>query len=199
MNLRKITFILLFLLCFLPLTRIHAETTNAGFVPSNIWYSQDPFQEGDKIKIYTLIFNPDSRELSGTVVFYDNTTLLGKKNFVVLGKEVKDISIDWTVNVGDHKIYATIENAKFLIGTGKYEDVTILENKSNESSRTVNKKIVPKATSTTSDTTVGQIQNIQNLITDNTPDFIAKPMVLGAETVEEFRSSTGDASKAKAV
>jgi hypothetical protein len=200
MNLKKIGIVFFLIFCLFPISHSNAQTSNAGFIPSNIWYSKDPFEEGDKIKIYTLIFNPDSREFSGTVIFYDKNTLLGKKNFVVAAKGVKDISIDWTVNVGDHSIFATIENAKFLISDGKYEIVSISGNKTQESSRTVSKKIIPKISDAiNSDFATNQIQNVQNLITENTPDFISKPMVLGAETVEEFRSSVGENTNNKKV
>ena len=86
--------IFLFLTLLFPINKISAEIANVGFIPDNIWYSKDPFFEGDKIKIYTLIFNPDGRELSGTVSFFDKTILLGKKDFRVSGNGVKDISID---------------------------------------------------------------------------------------------------------
>lgn len=198
MKLKKIVTLLFLVFFLLPIHQSNAQTNNAGFIPSNIWYSKDPFEDGDKIKIYTLIFNPDSRELSGTVMFYDKTILLGKKTFVVGAKGVKDISIDWTVNSGEHLIFAKIENAKFLLSDGKYEDATINKNKTDESSRTVNKKIIPQVVDAVkSDFVVDQINNIPNLITNNTPDFVAKPMVLGAQTVEEFRNNIGTATESK--
>ena len=69
--------------------KILAQSSNTGFVPGNIWYSKDPFEEGDKVKIYTFIFNPDSRELSGTVIFFDKTVLLGKKILLSLLKQLR--------------------------------------------------------------------------------------------------------------
>ncbi len=198
MNLKKIGFILLLIFGLFPIHQSNAQSTNAGFIPSNIWYSKDPFEEGDKIKVYTLIFNPDDKELLGTVIFYDKTTLLGKKTFTVSPRGVKDVSIDWTVNVGDHTIFATIENARFLLSDGKYEDTVITENKTKESSRTVNKKIIPKLSDAISSNLVtDQIQNVQDLIVNNTPDILAKPMVLGASTVENIRNSAGMASENK--
>src|SRR5438552_250675 len=110
---RKFWAILVLLFFLMPVGAL--AQSNAGFIPSNIWYSKDPFEEGDKIKIYTLIFNPDSRQLSGTVSFFDQDNLLGKKTFTVTAKGVKDIAIDWMATVGSHKIYAKIESAQFLV------------------------------------------------------------------------------------
>lgn len=190
--------ILLLIFSLLPLNKINAQTTNAGFIPSNIWYSKDPFEEGDKIKIYTLIFNPDTRELSGTVNFYDKTTLLGKKTFTVASKAVKDISIDWTVDAGNHNIFAKIEGAKFLISAGKYENIVLTENQTEESSRTISKKIVPKLPDTLENiATDGQISKVQNVILENTPDFIAKPIIGVVNSLEELRENAGTSSKNK--
>jgi len=202
MNLKKIGIVLFLVLFLFPLAKIQAETSNAGFIPANIWYSKDPFQEGDKIKIYTLIFNPDSRELSGTVNFFDKTVFLGKKDFKVPAKGVKDISIDWTATVGDHTIFGKIENAKFLVSKDKYEVAYLAKDETEQSKRTVSKKIIPKETSTDSNSELntnnpGQIESIRNLIVEKTPDFIAKPISATAIAIEGFRESVGTASENK--
>ncbi len=196
----KRLFVILFLfLTIFPIYNINAEATNAGFVPSNIWYSKDPFFDGDKIKIYTLVFNPDSREFSGTVNFYNDTVFLGKKSFVVEAKSIKDLSIDWTVGAGSHKIFAKIENAKFLISEGKYEEAIITKNQTDESLRTVNKKIIPKTINpdTSTDTGIDSIQNIKNIILEKTPDSVQKGIVLGVSTVDELRQNMSTASDNK--
>ena len=118
MTFKKVSIVLFLIFSLFPIQKIFAQNSNTGFVPGNIWYSKDPFEEGDKIKIYTFIFNPDARELSGTVIFFDKTVLLGKKDFIILSKSANDISIDWTVTAGDHTIFGKIENAKFLISKG---------------------------------------------------------------------------------
>ena len=108
MKTKNIVLTLILLFYLFPIGKIFAQIPNVGFIPSNIWYSKDPFEEGDKIKIYTLLYNPDSRELSGNVIFFDNTTLLGQKSFKIASKAVKDLSIDWTVEAGNHTIFAKI-------------------------------------------------------------------------------------------
>ncbi|MEI6280697.1 MAG: hypothetical protein WCP17_01715 [bacterium] len=205
---RKYWIILIILLCLVPTNCIRAQTTNAGFIPGNIWYSIDPFEEGDKIKIYTVVFNPDPRELYGTVIFFDNTVFLGKKDFIVSAKGVRDVSLDWVATPGIHSIFGKIENAKFLISKDKYEDVYLAENETNKSSRTVNKKITinNETISKNTDSILGgvsdfgsnSIKGIENAITTKTPDFIAKPIVLGASTLENFRKDVGSVSKNKA-
>ncbi|MES2023619.1 MAG: hypothetical protein V4439_02965 [Patescibacteria group bacterium] len=207
-SVKKFWIILFLIFSFFPVYKINAST-NAGFIPSNIWYSKDPFEEGDKIKIYTLVFNPDTRELSGTVSFFDNTIFLGKKNFIVQSKGVKDISIDWTVTVGSHQIFAKIENAKFLISTGKYEDVYLSENETEKSESTVAKKIIPQSNTLGAgadlagsngivDNVVSKtFQNIENSITSKTPDVIKNSVNSAVGFMEGVRQNVDVASENK--
>lgn len=204
--------VILFLVFILfPISKTRAETTNnLGFISGNIWYSQNSFEEGDAVRIYTAIFNPEDRELSGTVVFFDNNTFLGKKDFIVEAKSVKGVFIDWVVDVGNHNIFGKIENAKFFISKDNYESVYLSSNETSKSSKTVNKKIVATIPNIIDqninvgsiiDTanTIGQnsIKNIGNVIDNNTPNFISNPVKVATNAVETFRQSIGTASKNK--
>ncbi|MEK7588648.1 MAG: hypothetical protein AAB438_02405 [Patescibacteria group bacterium] len=191
----KIFVLALFLvLNFISTTNVLAATTNAGFVKSNIWYSKDNFEEGDKIKIYTVVFNPDSKTFSGTVVFFDNSVFLGKKSFTLKAKEATDVSIDWTVNYGSHSIFAKIEDAKFLLSNGTYESVYLADDQSEKNTFTVKQKVLTETKDTVKENlnetvtkTSGQIQNIQKSIVENTPAAVSKPIISATNKIEEFR------------
>ena len=212
MNFRKIGIALLLLFCLLPAGKALAQATNAGFVPGNIWYVPDTFEEGDKVKIYTVIYNSDSREFSGTVVFFDNNVFLGKKDFKVSAKGVQDVFIDWTANVGKHAIFGKIENAKFLLANGQYEEVYIAYNQTAENSKEISKKIVPAGNGDAANAINNIVNNIGNLGTDsvknasnsivqaienNTPEIIAKPFSSAVEAIENTRQATGTAAAKK--
>ena len=202
---KKIYIILSLILFLLPIYNTRAQNPTAGFVPGNIWYSKDPFEEGDKIKIYTVLFNSDQREFSGTVVFFDKTVFLGKKDFTVGARTVKDVSIDWTVRAGDHLIFAKIENAKFLISAGKYEEVYLFGNQTEESKRAVSKKIIPKTSPSENlmensvnnilNTGSKSVENIGKLVEEKTPAIIAQPIIASIDGLENFRESIGNSSK----
>lgn len=189
------------ILSIFPVCKVYAQS-NAGFVRGNIWYSKDSLEEGDKVKIYTAIFNPDSRELSGAVTFLDNTIFLGKKNFVVGTKGVKDVSIDWTATVGTHTIFGRIDGAKFLVSAGKYEEADLTENETEKSSRTVSKKITSKTTEeiksglSISDI-ASSIENTEKFVEEKTPDYVIKPVVSTLNAVENFRQDTATLSNNK--
>jgi len=191
MNFKKLSLAFLLLLFLLPINNLKAQVSNVGFVPSNIWYSKDPFVEGDKIKIYTLIFNPDARELSGTVIFFDNDTLLGTKKFVLPAKSANDISIDWTVTAGDHTIYAKMENAKFFIAKGKYEEIYVAENQTEKSKRTVAKTIIEKTKSDSTEvvTNSDPIANINNFVKEKTPPAVSNTIDSTVNVLEKTREN----------
>jgi len=182
--------IFLFSLAFIPAITL-AQESNAGFVPSNIWYSKDPFTEGDKIKIYTLIFNPESAQMSGSVSFFDKNVLLGKKDFTVPANGVRDVSVEWTATAGSHVIFGRIENARFLV-SGKYEAARLDRTVTEESRRTVSKKVIESKEDTTSDSVPQTDKFIQNLILENTPEFIANPVISAANGIENFRQNRAD-------
>lgn len=195
MILKKVGVVLFLVLFVFPIYKIFAQSSNTGFVSENIWYSKDPFEEGDKIKIYTFIFNPDIRELSGTVIFFDKTVLLGKKDFIISSKKASDISINWTVTAGDHTIFGKIENAKFLISKGKYEEIYLTENETEKSSRTISKKIDSQLVDINTNHTY--VEDIKKIIEEKTPDFITKPIISTFNRIGEFRENINLTSENK--
>ena len=200
MKLKKIFLIFILALSFLPFCKINAESSNTGFVPGSIWYSKDPLTEGDKVKIYTLIFNPENKELSGTVMFFDKETLLGKKDIKVSSRATKDVSVDWTVTAGKHSIYAKIENAKFLVSAGKYENALLSKIETEKDIFTISKKIQTESTdgkSKTSSNSDSDVDSVKNFITEKTPSFIAKPIISTTDFLENFRQNTSEKTEVK--
>lgn len=105
-----------------------APLKNAGFVPANIWYSKDPFWGGEKIRIYTIIFNGSLYDLTGVVEFYDNQVLIGSTDFSLAGSgRVRDVWVDWVPKEGKHAVTTRIIKTKISGRDGKKRDV-VLEN-----------------------------------------------------------------------
>lgn len=185
-----------FLISFLSFFNFaSAQDSTVSFVKTDIWYSKAKLIEGDKVKIYTAIYNPDSRELSGVVAFYDNSVLLGKKNFLVPGNGVRDVSIDWTVTLGGHSIFAKIEDTKFALSKGKYEQVVLINVETKKDTSIVYKKIIPdidpkavgEKIEDTVDSVVEPVNGVGSKILENTPDFISEPVSDSVNFLENFR------------
>ena len=203
-NIRKTRKILCFIgifLCLIPLKYSFAQSStaiNAGFVPGNIWYSKDPFYDGDQIKIYTLIFDPQQSTLSGTVDFFDQNILLGTKTFSVQAGAVKDISVNWTVTAGTHIIFAKIENAEFLAANGTTTDAGLAGTETEKSSRIVTPKIILGTSDANTDqgsgTLGGSVQNLADTVKNNIPNFISTPIINTTNALETFRQDTAATS-----
>lgn len=173
-----------------------SSLSNTGFIQENIWYSKEPLVDGASVQIHTIIFNSRIEPLSGTVQFFDNEILLGKKDFSVAGGAVKDMSIDWRVTAGNHAIHAEILNSKITTADGKIESILLEQNKTGTSKRTVAKKIVPENKSadisgSSSDQILNAIDTAGAFIQEKTPDVVAKPVEAAARAVDGWRDETG--------
>lgn len=111
-----------------PAYAIETPLKNAGFLPSNIWYSKNPFFSGDSVRIYSIIFNGSSEDLVGTVEFFDNELLIGKTDFsLASGGRVRDVWVDWTAKNGKHVITARLASV-YTVGVGGKKHAIVLEN-----------------------------------------------------------------------
>lgn len=86
--------------------------SNTGLVPSNIWFSKDPFYAGDRVRIYSVVFSGSAKDLKGRVNFYDNNTLLCTSEFSALAGRISEVWCDWVVDAGKHNISIKITNPK---------------------------------------------------------------------------------------
>lgn len=111
---------------------------NAGFVPANIWYSKDPFFAGEKIRIYTILFNGSAYDLDGTVEFLDNGVLINKASFsLASGGRVRDVWVDWQAREGKHSVTARIVDASASLTSGTKSTIALDNAETGKSERTV--------------------------------------------------------------
>lgn len=130
---------------FLPANLAEAAILkNAGFIQGNIWYSQDSFSEGDKVRIYSAIFNNSGSDLMGAVEFYDKETKIGSSNFSAINGRLVEVWTDWTATAGAHEIFAKIVNAKISKVGGGFEDVELPSLTTAKSAKSALPKPLPK-------------------------------------------------------
>jgi len=113
---------------------------NIGFVQNPIWYSKDPFVEGDTVRIYTFLFNPGPGAFTGTVEFDDANVVLGTRPFSLEKGAAEDLSVSWKVTAGDHSISAKIIGPKMTLN-GKTEPLALADTVTSEDKRFVPKTI----------------------------------------------------------
>lgn len=173
---------------------------NAGFVPANIWYSKDPFFAGETIRIYTIIFNGSTYDLSGNVEFLDNGSVIGKTNFSLSGNgRVQDVWVNWKTEQGAHTITARIVNVISDGPNGK-QSVSLDNTETGKSERVVDadpaiaaaqsKMQVQKVTDA-GNQTLGKIDGVINTVNESIPSSVKENFSTGANTLEIFRKGVG--------
>lgn len=188
MSFKKILIYSFVIFFFLGVTRQKAlaQNTNLGFVKENIWYSKDPFIEGDKIKIYTLLFNPEERRLDGTVFFTSNGENIGEKSFSIKPGNTKILYIKWTAKEGSHEIYAKIKDAFFYNEDGSSERAEINDTSTQKSTR----EVLPNPDAKEDENFTNNIINIIN------SEKISEPLQeIGSKAIEEIPTPAKEASK----
>lgn len=192
----------LFLLCFtfVPLAyATEVSVKNAGFVATNIWYSKETFYSGETVRIYTIIYNGSSYDLSGTVEFLDNDTLLGKTDFELLGSgKVRDVSIAWKATEGKHAITARIVNASTSLNGGVKTPIILENAEGGKSDLTVEidpavvasqAKAEAARIAATGAQTVGQVQGALQTVTNSIPAPIKEGATVGVNAIESLRTA----------
>lgn len=154
---------------------VEPSIKNAGFVPSNIWYSKEQFFAGDKVRIYTVIFNGSSYDIQGVVEFLDNGVSIGRTNFSLSGGgRVQDMWIDWKAGEGKHTITARIVDTTYSAIGGAKRAITLDNAEAGKNERTIDR-----------DTDGDGIGNADDLDDDND----------GVADVDELRNGTDPLKK----
>lgn len=92
---------------------------NSGFIPGQIWYSEDKLIEGETVNIHTAVWNGEKNSLSAKVEFYDKNVILGSRDVILLPSELKDVYVPWKVTSGDHVISAKIVSSEVTVSSKK--------------------------------------------------------------------------------
>jgi len=188
----------IFILLAGPVFSAEPAIPNAGFVQSNIWYSKDVFYAGEKVRIYTVIFNGSAYDLSGSVEFLDNGTLVGKADFALAsGGRVRDLWVDWKATEGSHTINARFVNVVSDGPNGK-QAVSLGVSEAGKSERVVELDPVSKSALAKIEEakaeearrrTNAKVENAISTVSGAIPEPIKESVSSGKNFLEEFRIS----------
>lgn len=174
-----------------------ASVKNAGFAPAVIWYSKDSFFAGNKVRVYTIVFNGSVYTIEGTVEFLDNGKVIDSTNFSLTGGgHVRDVWVPWVPAEGTHAISARIVNATFTDAKGIKQTLTLESAESSASERVVGldpNRVVESKTATSSQWSTSNIPEAITQAVEMANNAIPEPVKTGvldkANTVERFRAS----------
>jgi hypothetical protein len=184
--------------------------TNTGLVPSNIWFSKDPFYAGDKVRIYSVVFSGSAKDLRGRVNFYDNNKLLCTSEFASIALRISEVWCDWAVDEGKHNISIKITNPRASAPGETEEPVILSSSELRVAERVVVSTPISKTAIVKEDVTVVPVKNesksttgiIEELVnffsgdTDNIKDKIVDELAENSRSLPE-RSTTVSTSTTK--
>lgn len=185
----------LFLLIILSISfafQVNAETSiNSGFIPGQIWYSEEPLIEGNTVNIHTAVWNGEKDSLSTKVEFYDKNVILGSRDVVVAPSELKDVYVPWKITSGDHTISAKIISSLATV-SGKKENITLNRILTISDKQSVAAVIKNDAGETVSeaDSIKNQIDKASNEISNILPKNIETSVSNNFNGLDTLRSST---------
>mgnify|MGYP001568653271 CR=1 FL=1 len=193
MNFQRLFLFFIFTLSFCGFALAQARIIeNSGFVPGNIWFSKAPSSVGETVKIYTMVWNASKEDISGTVSFFDNDTLIEKQEFILAGEgSSKILSAPWKSKEGYHKIYAVITESFSSQRGSKVSEVSLEYSKTKEDEKFL-KTPVPEnsgATTTALNFVDQKIEYAKGYLESNLP----KPAVdITKSTASETESIRGE-------
>lgn len=181
---KKYILLLIVLLSFASSVYADAPATT-GIIPGQIWYSKDPLVEGDKVLIYTALWNGNTSSLLAIVEFYDKNVVLGTREVTILPNTLADVSVSWQVTSGDHTISAKITSSS-LVNAGKKQSVT-LERTLTEEDKTFVPVSITRAsiTETAKDTVNKALTSVGSLV----PPKIVESVDTNFNSVDSVRNS----------
>lgn len=182
---------LFFCVPFFTLAQI--DSSNIGLVEHTIWYSKDPFYEGDTVKIYTMLYNSSPHEVSGIVEFYDKKVVLGKKDIVISPESAKDIFISWEVTAGEHSISARFLNPSKLV-SGQQESIVVTQSESTARTIFVPKKLLSESKEI--DSSENEVLSSGDAVVDKVAgtinEYVPVPISASVSAFDNFREEKAD-------
>lgn len=94
-----------------------AQAFNAGIV-QGLWYAQEDVFAEEPTRIYVAIRNNTGADLTGTVTFRVDDTLIARKDVSALDGRIIESWTDWTPTYGEHTITASLSRVELhRVGT----------------------------------------------------------------------------------
>lgn len=90
-----------------PATAPATTTINARILPT-VWYSSLNVNDKDSIKIYAGIQNNSEVTFNGVAIFFVDGTALASTTYISIPDSLKDVSVDWVAQGGDHEVKVSI-------------------------------------------------------------------------------------------
>lgn len=184
---------------------VHAST---GFIGNPIWIYPEYPREGEMVTLSALFHNGETEKLSGTVLFYDNDVLLGKKALTIPAGDVGTAIVVFKIDQGNHVFSASAQGFQEISNSGTAKTYSLPLGKAEMPKLFVTKNgsgngvdALGLKASAQAAPILGKVDQVENKVIDSIPDSVKDPVVATAKSIEAYRVKTAshlDVSVAKA-
>ena len=206
-SLRIFSFIAIIAIVFFAnTTKTFAGT---GFLGGPMWINPEVPADGDLVTLHALFHNAEPNQLSGDVLFYDGSVLLGRESTVIAPGGISTTSVTFRISAGDHIFSAITGNLVEDVGDGKTEQFALapqtvqLPNISvpSKAGSSLNATIVPGGTVPGSNQispnnplagVINQVNQAKTDIISSIPSSVTSPVVDTASSVDTWRTQNSN-------
>ena len=96
----------------------YARAEDTGFIAAPMWLTPSAPADGDMVRLNVLFHNGETSSISGTVLFYDGATLLGKKALTLGADAEGDASLGFRIGAGSHSFSANMSSLTEMSASG---------------------------------------------------------------------------------
>ncbi len=172
---------------------------STGFIGNPIWIYPEYPREGESVTLSALFHNGETEKLSGTVLFYDNDTLLEKKSLTIPAGDVGTATVVFAIGPGNHVFSATASGFQEISSTGAEKAYSLPLGKAEMPKLFVTKNgsgsgadALGLKASAEAAPILDKVDQAQNKVLDSIPDSIKQPVVSTAQSIESWRATTAD-------
>ncbi len=114
-----------FFLLLLVLPSWSEAAVRAGFPSQAIWVSKSSAIEGETLVVSAVVYNSESEDLHGTLVFTADDARIGAQEFELPGGGSQIHSIEWKPKKGTHRLTAQIEGTPAALSQSETSAIEI--------------------------------------------------------------------------
>lgn len=187
---------LFFTIFFLLLSAPFAQAST-GFIGNPIWIYPEFPREGEMTTLSTLFHNGETEKLSGTVLFYDNDVLLGKKSLTIPAGAVGTATITFRIDQGNHVFSATAQGFQEISNSGSTKTYSLPLGRAEMPKLYVTKngsgsgvEAVGLKASAQAQPILNKVNDVEEKVIGSIPESIKQPVVATVDSMERLRVST---------
>ncbi len=184
-----------FLIVFFFIAGVGHAYASTGFVGNPIWIYPEFPREGESVTLTALFHNGEVEKLTGTVLFFDNDTLLGKKTLTISPGSVGTAQIVFKMDAGNHVFSATAQGFQEISNTGSTTAYALPLGKAQLPNLFVTKNgsgTGVDAVGLKASAEAGPVLDKVNQIQDKVISAVPEPVASSAESLDAWRASTAD-------